>query len=68
MKKMKEWVVVYLVKYCEEWCAAECNWMEESDVIEADSPRAAQREFRRKNADRERYIIGRHVSTYKAER
>lgn len=64
--KTQKWVVVYLVKYSEEWCADECSWMEESAGIEASTARAAQREFRRKNENRPRYIIGRHISTTRA--
>lgn len=63
----KEWVVVYLVKYSELWCADECRWMEDSDVIEAPTKRDARRLYRERRAGR-RIIIGRHVSTYRAKR
>lgn len=60
---MKTWVVVYQVKYSELWCADECRWVEESAVIRAKTRRLAQLTFRRMNADRPRYMIGKHIST-----
>lgn len=62
---MKYYLVVYQVRYGPRDSGA--SWMEESAVIEAKSPRAAQRKFRQRAYSRPNgrgtYEVGRHVST-----
>lgn len=64
---MRNWLVVYNVKFSEEWCADECGWVEYSAVIRATTKRTAQLTFRKEHSDLPRFLIGRHVSTRLAE-
>lgn len=65
---MRTWKVIYNVKYSELWCADECNWIEHVEIVEAESPRKAQKTFREEVNKLRFCIVGRHVDTREIKR
>ena len=65
---MKTWEVIYNVKYSELWCADECHWIEHVEIVEAQTPRLAQKAFRAAVKRLRRCIVGRHVVTREVAR
>lgn len=62
--RMKQFLVVYTVKYSELWGADECHWVEESMVCSARSKKEARKVYREDIKQRyTRILLGRHIST-----
>lgn len=61
---MKQFIVVYRVKYSELWCADECQWVEEVMVCSALNKKGARQAYRNDVRQRRtRVMLGRHIST-----
>jgi len=60
---VKAWKVTYNVKYSELWCADECNWMEHTEKVFAETPSEARKAFREAVKKLRFCIVGRHVDT-----
>ena len=60
---MTEWLVTYLVKYSEQWCADECRWLEHVERVTATDEISARRVIRKRLDGLPRLIRGRHIST-----